>query len=227
MSDSRDHVLEAIRAALGRGPLDGGSRRELEERLERPRANLIPARARLGMEGRLSLFARMAEEASATVARVRRLDDAREAVKDYLKRQNLPARVVVAPEPSLDDLARDPMLEVRRGPAEDSDLVSVTGAFAGIAETGTLMLVSGSENPTTLAFLPETHIVVLRAAQVVASYEDGWARLRESIPGSGGRPFPRAVSFVTGPSRSADIEQTLQMGAHGPRRLHVILVDGA
>jgi L-lactate dehydrogenase complex protein LldG len=112
-------------------------------------------------------------------------------------------------------------LEVRRGTAAADDQVGVTTAFAGVAETGTVMLVSGPDNPAMLGFLPETCVVVLPAGRVVGAYEEGWRRLREAY---GGAP-PRAVTFVTGPSRTADIEQTLQLGAHGPQRLLVLVVD--
>ena len=112
------------------------------------------------------------------------------------------------------------MLTLRTGRAADEDAVGLTVAFAGIAETGTLMLCSGSETPTTLAFLPETSIVVLPAARVLRAYEDGLRLLRD---GAGG--LPRSVNLITGPSRSGDIEQTLQLGAHGPRRLQILLVD--
>ena len=81
------------------------------------------------------------------------------------------------------------------------------------------MLVSAAQSPTTLNFLPDTHIVVVRGDQVVASYEDGWDRLGD------GRGLPRAINFITGPSRTGDIEQRIELGAHGPRRLHIIVVD--
>ena len=93
-------------------------------------------------------------------------------------------------------------------------------AFAGIAETGTLALVSGPANPTTLNFLPDNHIVVLRKEDILSDYESVFARLRTAY-GKGGAP--RTLNFVTGPSRSADIEQTLLLGAHGPRRLHIVI----
>jgi L-lactate dehydrogenase complex protein LldG len=83
------------------------------------------------------------------------------------------------------------------------------------------MLLSGPTHPTTLNFLPEVHIVVLRAADVVGPYENAWARVRTARDNGA---MPRTVNFVTGPSRTADIEQTIQLGAHGPRRLHIILV---
>ena len=100
----------------------------------------------------------------------------------------------------------------------------MTGAFAGIAETGTLMLRSGPESPSTLNFLPDTHMVVLRASQIRKSYEDGWDEIRRQMDS---RPdsLPRTVNFITGPSRTGDIEQKILMGAHGPRRLHIVLIE--
>jgi L-lactate dehydrogenase complex protein LldG len=127
----------------------------------------------------------------------------------------------MAPHPALDAIpwqAR-PLLQVRRGRAEPGDAVSLTPCLAAVAETGTLMLVSGAETPTTLNFLPDTHIAVVHAGQVVASYEDGWDLVR------GLGAMPRTINLVTGPSRTGDIEQRIQLGAHGPRRLHVVLVD--
>ena len=118
------------------------------------------------------------------------------------------------------------MLEIRRGRAEDGDQVGVTSCFAGIAETGTLMLLSGADSPTRNNFLPDTHIVVMRGKQVAASYEEGWTRLRQARGADGGAAMPRTVNFITGPSLTADIEQHLELGAHGPRRLHIILLEG-
>ncbi len=94
--------------------------------------------------------------------------------------------------------------------------------MAGIAETGTLLLASGPEAPTTLNFLPDNHVVVLKASQVVGAYEDALDRLRET---HGPGKLPRVINFITGPSRTADIDQTIQLGALGPRRLHVLLVE--
>ena len=111
-------------------------------------------------------------------------------------------------------------LEIAHGPSDGRDLNAVSMAFAGIAETGTLALVSGADNPTTLNFLPDNHIVVLRRKDVVADYETVFARLRAAY-GKGGAP--RTLNLVTGPSRSGDIEQTLLLGAHGPRRLHIVI----
>lgn len=221
----RDQILSAIRRSLGRGPVEGAAEAALESRLAEHRANLIPKRADLPHAEQVDLFCRMAEALAATVARADRDADVPAAIADYLARANLPTELRLAPQPWLQNLPWDtrPLLTVRSGRAEATDAVSVTPAFADIAETGTLMLTSGAETPTTLHFLPDTHIVVLTADQIVGAYEDGWQRLRDRH--AGGNDWPRAVNFVSGPSRTADIEQELIMGAHGPRRLHIIVVD--
>ena len=129
----------------------------------------------------------------------------------------------MAPSPLLSryDWASHKALSLRQGRAEASDQVAVTGAFAGIAETGTLVTASGPDHPVTLNLLPDTHIVVLRESDIVGGYEDVWVRLRVRY-GKGG--MPRTVNTITGPSRTGDIEQTIELGAHGPRRMHILVV---
>jgi L-lactate dehydrogenase complex protein LldG len=143
-------------------------------------------------------------------------------VVDYLAAQNLPGRVVMAPHPELQAIpwSARPLLEIREGRAEATDAVSVQHGYAGIAETGTLMLPSAPDRPVTLNLLADTEIAILRASAIVGAYEEGWDRLRADRGA-----MPRNVMFITGPSRSADIEQTLELGAHGPRRLHIVLVE--
>jgi L-lactate dehydrogenase complex protein LldG len=224
MTIVRDQILGGIRARLGRGQLDPAIRAALEARLAAHRRNLVPARAAaLDHAAQVALFVAMAEEVDATVARVATAAEVPGAVADYLSRQNLPARLVMTPDPRLNDIPWDarPLLEIRKGRAEDGDAAGITASFAAIAETGTLMLLSGPESPTRNNFLPDTHVVVLRASQVVAAYEDGWDRLRAT------GAMPRTVNFITGPSRTGDIEQRLVLGAHGPRRLHIVLIDDA
>jgi L-lactate dehydrogenase complex protein LldG len=224
VSDARDQILGDLRAHLGRGRLDAAASAAAEERLAAHRRNRIPARAAaLDHAGQVALFIAEAETVDATVARVAGVADVPGAVADYLSRQNLPARLVMTSDPKLDAIPWDarPLLELRRGRAEDGDAAGITGAFAAVAETGTLMLVSGADMPTRNNFLPDTHIVVLRASEVVACYEDGWDRLRAA------GAMPRTVNFITGPSRTGDIEQRLVLGAHGPRRLHIVLIDDA
>lgn len=224
---ARAAILGRIRGNLGRG--DAGES-AVDERFVRRPAGPRPRRVELPRRGLVDLFVAMAEEVDATVARVASLDEAPEAVAGYLAARNLPARLVVAPDARLDGAPWETAstLEVRRGVAAETDTASVTMAFAGIAETGTVMAVSGKDTPTTLNFLPETHVVVLREREIVGTYEDGWRLLRERAAASGrAGAMPRTVNFITGPSRTADIAMTLYLGAHGPRRLHVVLVgDG-
>jgi L-lactate dehydrogenase complex protein LldG len=224
MSEARDAILAAVRGALRRGRLAAAAEAEAQAQIAAHRRGPVPARAAaLDAKARVDLFVAMAEEADSTVARVASLAEVPEAVARYLAAENLPAELVMAPDPGLDAIpwGERPLLQIRRGRAAPEDAVSLTPCLAAIAETGTLMLVSGRETPTTLNFLPDTHIVVARAEQVVAAYEDGWDLLRA------GSAMPRNVNFITGPSRTGDIEQRIQLGAHGPRRLHVVLVDPA
>jgi L-lactate dehydrogenase complex protein LldG len=110
--------------------------------------------------------------------------------------------------------------EILPGASDGSDLTGMSYAFGAASETGTLILVSGADNPTTISFLPENHIVLLDSEDIESSYEQIWTRLRRKF----GEHLPRTVNMITGPSRSADIEQTLIMGAHGPVRLHIVIV---
>jgi L-lactate dehydrogenase complex protein LldG len=231
MTAPRDDILSGIRRSLGRsGPVDDTRAAALRERMAKPQRNLVPARADLPKREMVDLFQAMAEGVFASVDRVADMTAVPQALTEYLKRENLPARVVMAPDPSLDGAQWDsePLLEIRRGVPEEPDMVSVTSAPAAVAETGTLVMFSGADHPSTLNFLPETHVVVLPADRVAKTYEDVWDLLRQRrTDGENGRDglMPRTVNLITGPSRSGDIEQTLLLGAHGPRRLHIILVD--
>jgi L-lactate dehydrogenase complex protein LldG len=223
MSESaRSQILDGIRRSLHRGELSGAARQAAETRLAQPPAGPAVARARLPQAERVALFCQWAEANNATVARVAAADVAGE-VAAYLARNNLPAAAAMAPSPQLEvyDWAGQPMLSLRRGAARASDHVSITGAFAGIAETGTLVMASGPDHPVTLNLLPDTHVVVLREADIVGGYEEVWARLRQRY---GKDRMPRTVNTITGPSRTGDIEQTIELGAHGPRRMHIVIV---
>ena len=215
---SRAKILAALRSSL-RGQGDPAA---VEARLESHAKGLIPARGQLDAGARIELFAAMAEEVSATVTRVASVADVPASIAGYLADRNLPAVARLAAELDHIPWHEAPLLDLEGGRGEDADKVSITGAFAGIAETGTVMALSGPGHPTTLNILPETHVVVLRGDQIVGAYEEAWDNLRDS-----GRGTPRTVMLITGPSRSGDIEQTLQLGAHGPKRLHLVIVgDG-
>jgi len=224
MSTARDHILGQIGRSLGRPALADDVRTAAEQRVAAHRRNLVPQRAQKPHAEQINLFAHWAEAHMATAQRVPANAAIPAAVADYLAQHNLPTEIRAAPHPDLDALPwhERPLLTVKRGVAEITDQVSLTPAFAGVAETGTLVLHSGAETPTTLNLVPDNHIVVLRASQIVGSYEDMWDRLREKF---GERVMPRTVNFITGPSRTGDIEQKMILGAHGPRRLHILIVD--
>lgn len=221
MTDTRAAILDRIRRAHGRGALPASVQDDLRRDLATPRPRLVPARARIDHDAQVTMFADMAEAVAATVVRVDGWQGVPQAVADYLKGHNLPTEMAVAPDARLDGVAAHGLFTVRRGAALPQDVVGVSAAFAGIAETGTLMLVSGPETPTSLNFLPDVHVVAVAASDIGGTYEDAWVRLRERFPTA----LPRTVNMVTGPSRTGDIEQTIQLGAHGPRRLHIVLVD--
>ena len=221
MSGARADILARIGSALRGGPVSDTRRSGLEARLMAHPRSLIPARAHdLDRAARVALFIAMAEEADATVTRVASAAAVPDAVARYLAARNLPARAVVTPDPKLAGLPWEKTaLEIRRGIAGDSDPVGVSACFAAIAETGTLMLASGPASPTRNNFLPDTHVAIVRGDDVLGVYEEAWDRLRAA------GAMPRTVNFITGPSRTGDIAQKLELGAHGPRRLHIVLVE--
>jgi L-lactate dehydrogenase complex protein LldG len=230
MSEARSQILGGIRRSLSRGPLDATGAAPLEARLAAHKTGLIPARsADRDQAGLVDLFEDYAKQVNCTVARVASLDAIPEALATYLAGQNLPAEITAAPHPLLDqvDWSKRPLLKLRRGKADGKEAVGLSVSFTAIAETGTLMLASGADSPSTLNFLPDTHVVVLKASSVAGSMEGAWAKLRETYGSADGTTqMPRTVNFITGPSRTGDIEQKIVMGAHGPRRLHIILLEG-
>jgi L-lactate dehydrogenase complex protein LldG len=138
-------------------------------------------------------------------------------VANYLNEIKLPTQGVCWP--SLSALPWSAAgLDIQSRPSNDQDAVGVTGAFCAIAETGTLMMLSGKETPPSTSLLPETHVAILDPGRIVASMEDAWELMRKEF-----KQPPRAVNFISGPSRTADIEMTVTMGAHGPYRVLVIL----
>jgi L-lactate dehydrogenase complex protein LldG len=228
--NARQDILSKISNALDG---DSNARRSVAAaRIKSPPDNLIPARAQVSPEDQVQLFRDWAEDVSATTDRIESLDDLPASLASYLSSQNLPSEIRISNDPLLNkvDWSRQPTLTRTFGIAEEADQVSLAVAFAGIAETGTLVLHASPENPTTLNFLPETHVVLLPRSRITGDYEATWNRLREErgekMPQKMPQKMPRVVNWITGPSRTADIEQKLQLGIHGPRRLHIIIVDG-
>lgn len=209
---ARDEILQRVAAGVGKG--DFAARRAAAEdwmaaqgRGPQPLVgDELAARFRLKAESLASSVAAVAEQSAVPAA-----------VARYLAAGNLGKAAVVTGDIAALDWAGSG-LQVAARPAVDSDQVGISGCFCAIAETGTLMLLSGPDSPATVSLLPETHIAIVPVSRIVASMEDAFALLRAERGG-----LPRAVNFISGPSRTGDIEQTIVLGAHGPCRVHLIL----
>jgi hypothetical protein len=210
---ARDRILARVRRATG-----GGDRMAVTVRLGQRDAERapVPVSARARGEARITQFIEKAVAVDATASRLASIDDLPAALADELRNRNLPAAIRTGSDPAFE---RDwGTLERSTGPGRLDEPATLSRAEFGMAETGTLVLASGPSNPVTLTFLGETHFVVVAADDIKAGFEDMWAAWRER------GLDPRTVNMVTGPSRSADIGQTLQLGAHGPVALHVFVV---
>lgn len=212
---SRERILAKIRRLQARGgdAPSAAEREQLDTYLKRhPRGPLPEVGGDLVARFRLK-----AEASASTTDRVAAERDVPAAIARYLDAHKLPKSGCVWPSLShLDWAGAGFSLEPRAAKGEDA--IGVTGVYCALAETGTLMMCSGRETPASVSLLPETHIAVVPAARIVPHMEDGWDRLRAEL-GS----LPRAVNFISGPSRTADIEQTIVLGAHGPYRVHIIV----
>jgi L-lactate dehydrogenase complex protein LldG len=224
MSTARDDIFSNIRRSLGVSGGERTRRQIVADRLDRAPKGGVPARGQVSGEDLIEVFGTQAEAALATVHTVASAVEVPQAVAAFLRNHNLPAAVRMGGDPRLEAMPwSETALEVSHGVSDGSHLNGVSHAFGGVAETGTIVMVSGLENPSTLNFLPDNHLVIVSAKDIVGDYEAVLGKVRAAY-GKGG--MPRTVNFITGPSRSADIEQTLLLGAHGPRRLHLIVVKG-
>lgn len=222
MDNARARIFSRIKRSAGKS--DEAQRiASVEKRLADPQRNLVPERGQGDEAHRIAVFVRMMEQVGGSVEILADLNDVPASVAAYLRNTNRPAAIRHGRDERLATLPwhRAQTLTVSEGRAEDSDTASLTHAFAGVAETGTIVQLSGPDNPTTLNFMPEAHVVLLEAKNLVASYEEVWSRLRDAYgPGQ----MPRTVNMISGPSRTGDIEQTIVRPAHGPKDMHVIIV---
>lgn len=111
---------------------------------------------------------------------------------------------------------------VRKAAVES--FVGVTSAEWCVASTATLAARNHPGMPRSVSLLPSIHVAVIRAEQVVADFHELYAMLNAELDEQG-RGLTDAMTFITGPSKTADIEATLVHGAHGPRELHLIVID--
>jgi len=219
---ARESILASVRVALGktgdRSAAAAAARAFVDARAQGPR----PAMP----EDLVERFLRRATDMESTVERIASLAQLPQAVARYIDALDLDAslaaqkshRGVCWPEfAGLDWAGAGLAIEAR--PTQGNDRLGITGTFCAIAETGTLAITSGAATPTASMLLPDTHVAVVRPDRIVAGMEEAFALVRAEH----GR-LPRAVNFVSGPSRTGDIEQTIVVGAHGPFRVHIVVV---
>ena len=212
---ARERILAEIRKRQNRGgPISVTERQAIETYLRRhPRGPLREPAA-----DPIAAFRERAEAAASTTDRVASIAEAPSAIARYLDAGGLPRSGCVWPAlASLDWRGAGLSLVARAAHADDA--IGVTGVFSAISETGTLMLCSGPDTPASVSLLPETHVAIVPVQRLVAVMEDAWDLARAELG-----QLPRAVNFISGPSRTADIEQTIVLGAHGPYRVHLLLV---
>lgn len=201
-----------------------GRRTAVADWLARYGLRSLVARRRAPSEDALSRFVTQAQAAACEVRVLPSAQDVTAAVNEALDTWNLTRELVVTPDPLLRRLFQDAARFVCRfSGASAADLVGVALPLAGVAETGTLVFETASESPTTVAFLPDCLIAVVPRSRLVASYEEAVERV---LSGQIGHKLPARVHFVTGPSRTADIEEALLLGAHGPRKVLILVLDG-
>ncbi|NMM37850.1 MAG: LUD domain-containing protein [Glaciimonas sp.] len=172
-------------------------------------------------ENLIGHFREQARRMSDTVAEVASMAEVPAAVAVYLDDLGI-AKQAIAWK-TLDSLAWEQAgVTLAYRPPVNADLIGITSVFCAVAETGSLLLLSGPGTYASASLLPETHIAILPASRIVAYMEDAFALVRAERG-----ELPRATNFISGPSRTGDIEQTIVLGAHGPYRVHVIVVTNA
>jgi L-lactate dehydrogenase complex protein LldG len=239
MTSSRDTVLGRVRQALGKTGADPAAMADAQAYLDAHARGPAPAFD----ADRILRFIRRAGDMESTVARVSRRDEIPVAVAAYLDALELAPALVAPPSSQLGSQlssqlsSRNPHrgvcwpefadldwaqagLSVEARPTVGDDRLGITGVFCAIAETGTLVVLSGADTPTATTLLPDTHVAIVSANRIVDTMEDAFALIRKER-GS----LPRAINMISGPSRTGDIEQTIVLGAHGPFRVHILVVD--
>ena len=216
MTDARSRILGRIQRASGRSGMPDPAvvAAEAAALLRDPSAT----QPTLKQQDPIAEFKAKvrSERLAATVEDIVSDADAPAAIRRYLVEAECPLSLAVPPDPSLETLAWGD-IETHRA-LDPNEGVAISRADWGIAETGSLVLLSRPEQPTLYAFLPLRHIVIVERRRIVPHMEDFWAAFRAS-----GRAEPRNINFVTGVSGTADIESRLVRGAHGPRHLHILL----
>lgn len=212
MNTTRDSILNNIRQSLGRYMLGVTTEHSLTYSLKHPTQHIKPQ----WEQDNLLRFTQQLQAVAGSYEYIHSLHHFPDAVLRFLQQYDAPSNILCdAQLQILFDWPETFNLQHRAACADD--ISSVSYAFAGIAETGSIAMLSGKNNPTSFNFLPDNHIILLEQKNIVSHIEDVWTTLRHQARS------PRTVNIITGPSRTADVEQTIHLGAHGPRRLHVVI----
>jgi len=181
-------------------------------------------RPQLDIDSLIDIFLSKLSASAASFQSIDSLSLVPELLLQYAEQQDIEKTVVSNINTLLSDKDKGVIwpeeLETIEAPASGCEKMGLSYASAGIAETGSLVLCSSKQNPTSVNFLPDHHIVILNEEDICPNIERMWEKL--SLKAG---KMPRAVNIITGPSRTADIEQTIQLGAHGPRNLHLMLLS--
>ncbi len=146
-----------------------------------------------------------------------RMSDVPQAIADVLRSKNMAARVHLPPDAELGALTFAPALTVETTAPGPDDCAVAIAPFA-IAETGTLAYPARQDSPSSWHFRAGLEIAIVRVGNILPQLEDVLARIKAK------GVLPHTINLVTGPSRTGDIEQTLELGAHGPKALAVLIV---
>jgi len=229
MHNARHEILKRIRESLSvptvrrDEPLAADTARAMM-------ADCLPPRAE-GFEAQAAQFREWSERLRTEFHVVSDLDAMRSLVREIVKEGESPARVAVHVGALIDRVCEGMDVAMRAGGAGwnpggagwKDDLaaceIGITECEGLIANMGSVLMTARSSGGRVLSVLPPHHIVLARREQMVPDITAGYALMREKY---GSDHLPAFISLITGPSRTGDIERTLVLGAHGPKRLTVI-----
>jgi L-lactate dehydrogenase complex protein LldG len=215
MSDARDAIFGAIRETLGRATVEADAVAQEAQALLADVGRFQPKFD--GQSNRARFVERAtSERLTATVDEVNSINDAPNAVRNYLMRCELPLKFSRPPMALLRELDWGDLAGHETLLPDEPVVVNL--ADWAIAETGTLVFTSRPDSPTLYNFLPLHHIIILDASKILRHSEDYWQHVRTS-----GNEQPRSTNFITGTSGTADIEAINIRGAHGPRFMHLVI----
>lgn len=221
---TRENFLRKIQEAMGR-PVGAPTLSEPP-----PQVNENMARLARAGDDLVTKFCKCAEISGMKVYRVKAADSNKQilALLDEAKAQRIVVGVGTLPQGlPLKEAIRKKGMEVvdwASSPSMDSQFdahVGITDVHAALAETGTMICCSDSGHSRGLSLIPPVHIAIVRKSDIIPDMFDFWARFK-NVPNT---QMPSSIAFITGPSKTADLEGILITGVHGPGKVHVVVAD--